>query len=455
MAAIERPIQVPRAHAFARLVGGGLTALSLLAVAPHRAAAVELSLWTNLTTAGQATVIQKQANTCAAQQPGVTIKFETVPFDSMYTRLITAMRRGDPPNLMNTLEGAVAFMQAKGGLVPVTDTVQALGRDDFITSYLQAVSKDGDVWGLPDWALHQEVWYRKDLFAQAGLAVPQSWDQLLVAAKALTKPAEGGKPAQYGFAVPMGRALVAPQTFFQFFYAAGGTIMDPKTGDYAFGDEKALAVKTLTFMLELYKAASPPASVEWSWTEYRTAFVKGLVAMTNEWGAVVQMAVEQNPQILDQMGVFPFPSPVVGQPPAASLSGGYYYLVGKSTPEKVAASKTLLKCLYNPSMVGERAASRPIFAIPATRSGYASKEYADNPMLKRFKPELDIIFNQVMQHWYRYGMEGGLNPLAGQIEATTFIGDAIQNAALGKITPDAAVTQMDEQLRFQAEILAH
>ena len=38
--------------------------------------------------------------------------------------------------------------------------------------------------------------------------------------------------------------------------------------------------------------------------------------------------------------------------------------------------------------------------------------------------------------------------------ATTFVGDAIQNAALGKITPEAAVAQMDEQLRFQAEILA-
>ena len=44
-----------------------------------------------------------------------------------------------------------------------------------------------------------------------------------------------------------------------------------------------------------------------------------------------------------------------------------------------------------------------------------------------------------MPTWYRYGMEAGLHPLTGQIEATTFIGDAMQNAALGKITVDAAV----------------
>src|SRR5688572_24506615 len=100
------------------------------------AGAQELSVWSNLTTAAQADIIQKQASACAAQQPGVSVKFETVPFGAMYTRLITAMRRNELPNLMNTLEGAVAFVQAKNGLVPVTDIVQALGKDDFLSSYL-------------------------------------------------------------------------------------------------------------------------------------------------------------------------------------------------------------------------------------------------------------------------------------------------------------------------------
>ncbi|MBI3707331.1 MAG: extracellular solute-binding protein [Proteobacteria bacterium] len=416
--------------------------------------AAEITFWTNLTTASQANVIQKQANACAARQPDLQVKFETVPFGSMYTRLITAMRRNDLPNIMNTLEGAVAFVQAKNGLVPVTDIVAELGKNDFLASYLNAVSKDEQVWGLPDWALHQEVWYRKDLFERAGLKVPNSWDELLVAAKALNQAAADGKPQVYGFAVPMGRALVAPQTYFQVFYAAGGTIFDPKTGGYVFGDQKALAVRSLQFLIDLYKAASPPASVEWSWAEYRTAFVKGQVAMTNEWGAVVQMAAEQNPEILDKMGVFPFPGPSADKKPVASLSGGYYYLIGKSAPEKVAASKKLLRCMYDPKLVAERANSRPIFAIPATHSAFKSEVYQSNEMVKHFKPQLDIIFNDVMQHWYRYGMEAGLNPLAGQIEATTFIGDAIQNAALGKIKAEAAIDQIDEQLHFQAEILS-
>jgi ABC-type glycerol-3-phosphate transport system substrate-binding protein len=55
----------------------------------------------------------------------------------------------------------------------------------------------------------------------------------------------------------MGRALVAPQTYFQIFYSAGGTIFDPKTGVYVFGDQKELATRALQFMIDLYKAGSP------------------------------------------------------------------------------------------------------------------------------------------------------------------------------------------------------
>jgi ABC-type glycerol-3-phosphate transport system substrate-binding protein len=445
-----------RGHGLNRLsshLGRALAVAVALTLAPAVVGAQELSVWTNLTTASQATVIQKQVNACATKQPGVTIKFETVPFGSMYTRLITALRKNELPNLMNTLEGAVAFVEAKNGLVPVSDLVQTLGKDDFIPSYLNAVSRAGEIWGLPDWALHQEVWYRRDLLEAAGLKVPQSWDELLQAAKALNKAGPDGKPAVYGFAVPMGRALVAPQTYFQIFYSAGGTIFDPKTGNYVFGDQKELATTSLQFMIDLYKAASPPASVEWSWAEYRTAFVKGQVAMTNEWGAVVQMAAEQNPAILDKIDVFPFPAPTADKKPAASLSGGYYYLIGKSSPEKIAASKTLLTCLYEPKLVAERANSRPIFAIPATKSAFNSEVYQTNAQVKQFKPQIDKIFSEVMPRWYRYGMEAGLHALAGQIEATTFIGDAIQNAALGKITAAAAIDQIDQQLRFQAEIL--
>jgi ABC-type glycerol-3-phosphate transport system substrate-binding protein len=423
-----------------------------IAAAP--ASATQLTFWTNLTTATQADVIRKQAEECRAEQPGLEINFETIPFSNMYTRLITAMRNDSVPDIMNTEVGPISFLQPRNGLAPMTDMVERLGRDDFLSSYLHAVSKDGEIWGLPDWALHQEVWYRKDLFEKAGIDLPTSWDELLAAAKALNIDENNdGTPEVYGFAVPMSRDQVAAQTFFQFFYAAGGTILDPDTGEYAFADHRDEAVKALSFMLELYKEASPPSSLEWTWSDYRNAFVQGKVAMTNEWGAVVLIAAEQNPEILDKMAAFAFPGPNKDAPAVASLNGGYYYLVGHSTPEREQAAKTLLACMYTPERVAERANSRPIFAIPAMRSAFHSDVYNANEYVQRFTGTLDTIFNDVMQSWYRYGAESGLNSLTGQIEATTFIGDAIQSAALGRITPEEAIDQIDAKLVYQIQLI--
>jgi multiple sugar transport system substrate-binding protein len=410
--------------------------------------AVEIEFWTVLTTAAQTQVIQKQANQCVEGMKDVSVKFSSVTLDGQYTRLLTAIQSGSLPNVMNATEGVVALLNARGALAPATGIVNGLGREDFRPSSLAAVSKGNEVWAVPDWALHQEVWYRKDLFAKAGLQQPKSWSELLAAAKKLTVDTKhDGAIDQYGFAVPMARVQVAAQTFFQIFYSAGGAVLDPKTGRYVFGEQKKTAVEALQFMLDLYKAASPPSSIEWSFNEYRTAFVKGQVAMTNEWGAVVGIAQEQNAAMLDNMSVFPFPGPRADAKPVASLGGGYYYLVTKAAPEKMAASEALVKCMFAPERVAERANSRPIFAIPATKSAFNHPVYTANPMVKRFRPELEVIFNQVMDNWYRYGSEAGLNLVTGQIEATAFVGTAIQNAALGKTSAAEAVDAMDAELR--------
>jgi multiple sugar transport system substrate-binding protein len=409
---------------------------------------VELTVWSNITVKSQADVIARHVNECLAGMSGVTAKFDTVSFDAMYPRLITALEQGKLPNIMNTSEGATAFLQAKGGLVPVDDLIDALGRKDFIESYLHAMSRDGKTWALPDWALHQEVWYRTDLFKERGIAIPRSWDELLQAAKTLTRD------DVYGFAVPMGRVQVAAQTYFQILYSAHAYVFDPQTGAYAFGRQKDTAVKALQFMVDLYKAASPPASIDWQWAGYRTAFVKGQVAMTNEWGAVVSQALEQNPGMLDKMGVFPFPSPDSNREPGGAQGSGYYYIIGKAPAAEVDASKRVLKCMYEPRRVAERANSRPIFAVPATRSAYNSKTYQDHELVRRFKPQLDLIFTKVMPRWYRYGMEAGLHPLNAQIEATTFVADAIQNVALNRWTAQQAVDFIDQQLRFQVSLIS-
>lgn len=409
---------------------------------------VELKFWSNLTVEAQASVMQDQASGCAATLgDGVTVAFEAVPFADMYSRMLTAFRAGQGPDIMNTLEGAVAYGQASGNIVPVDDVIDELGRDDFVPSFLHAVSKDNATWAVPDWALHQEVWYRKDLFAKYGIEIPQSWPELLAAAEKISQ----GESDVDGFAVPLSSALVAPQTWYQFLYANGVYTFDPETGDYAFDKDLDAAVEATQYMIDLYKAASPPESTTWSWTDFRTAFAQGKLGMVLDFGAVIGLAEEQNPAILDSIGTFPLPAPTAGEKPGATLGGGYFYMVGKSDERREQLSKDLVACMMDPDLTAERANTRPVFALPATESAAKSETYLSNKTVQRFSEEIATIRENSLPSWYRYGMEAGLNPLSSQIEATTFIGDNLQAAALGRITAEEAVMTINDELKRLAD----
>jgi len=410
---------------------------------------IRLNFWTTVTVAAQAAAIQQQANQCAKSAGNVTLTFDSITAADTYPKLLAAYQGGNGPDIFNTVDPAVAFAQAAGHAASVDDVINSLGQTDFIPSFLNAVRKDGHIWGIPDWALHQEVWYRKDLFAARGLSVPTTEAELIADARAVDQGPNGIR----GFAVAMGRVQVAPQMLYSFLYADGLYTFDPSKGTYEFGNNQPAESRTLQTMLDLYHSVSPPASLNWQWGDFRTAFVHGQVAMTLDYGSVVGQAASENPSMLDNIAAFPLPGP--NGPGAAVLGGGYYYVIGKSTPARERAAKNLLRCMYAPDRVAERANSRPVFAFPATISAFKSPVYQGNSVVQQFKPVIDMIEQQELPHDYRYGMEHSLNPLAAQIEATTFIGDDMQAAALGRMTAATAIKDINAQLLTQIALTGH
>jgi multiple sugar transport system substrate-binding protein len=407
-------------------------------------AATEITLWTMRTVEAQMGNLRADVAAFEQQNPTIKVTIEAVPYNVVYPKLAAAIQAGTPPNLFNNIEAMVAFMHAKQTLEPIDDVIDGLGRDQFTKKYLDWVTAGGKTWALPDWALHQAVYYRKDLLAQKKLSVPKSWAELLDVAKALNNAKDG----MHGMGVPLGREFVGQQTVGAVMYSAGAYVYDPVTRQYVFDKIKDKAVRALRFLVELYKSASPAASIDWSWGEYRTAFVKEKVAMTFEWGAVVGQAASENPALLDKIGVFPFPGPDASDyPPKANFGGAYFFTVSKAEPAKVEASKKLLRFLWAPDRLAKRANTRPVFAMPPVKAVFESAVYQNDLMVKRFSPELRMLYRDVMPYEQRHGLEAGLNPLAGLIESSYVFGDAVQNVILRNWTPERAVDWIDGQLQ--------
>ena len=421
------------------------------AVPASAASDEKIVIWTNLTAEAQMNILTKQF-TEIGEELGVEVEVNAVSLNDLYTKMATGKETGDIPDMMQTAEASVAYLQQQDLLMPMDDIIDELGRDEFMKSALDMCSKDGVVWGIPDWVLHTSVWYNKAMFEEYGVTVPTNWEEFKEAAKKLTVDTDNdGNIDVYGFPVPMDANLVATQTYYPFLCSEGLTILDPVTGEYVFDKNIEQEIEIMDYIIDLYKEVSPPAALTWTWSDYRNGLVEGNIAMTLDMGAVVKIAMENNPEMVENLGCFDLPAK--NGPAAANFGGTYNFLATKQDdPEREELIKEFLRRLYVPERTAERALSRPLFAFPSQNSAF--EIYKNDPAVMAFEEEMNYIYASLRDSaWYAYGMENGMNQLNTSMQATTFFGENMQSVALGMMDSEEAIALIDEGLVEQIDMI--
>ena len=403
-----------------------------------------LVIWTNLTADAQYEVLNKQF-TELAEELGVTVTVEKVSFSEMYEKLATAVASGEAPDIMHTNFGGTAYLYENESIVALDSIIDTIGSDDFSEAYIKVLTgKDGHIYGLPDWAMHTSVWYRKDLFEENNLEVPTTWAEFLAVAEALNGT------VMNGFNVPLDGTQVAAQTLYEMMCSYGIYFTDPATGEYVFDQEKDQAIEVINYLKELYDKTSPAASLAWSWGDYRNALaVTGTVAMSLDMGAVIGNAQGNNPDMVEKLGCFDFPG--VDGNKAASFGSGYCFVATEQESDARTALVTdFLEALYTPERAAERALSRPMFAFPSYKPAF--EIYKASEKVALFQDEVAYILDAYENGtWYWYGMEAGLNGMSAYIESTGIFGVALQGVCDGTYTAEEAYNLINEDLLSYAE----
>ncbi len=161
-------------------------------------------------------------------------------------------------------------------------------RSAFYPTFLEALSYNDKLYALPTESFGAALTYRKDLFAQYGVKVPRTIDELVAAARTLTRDTNGdGTIDLYGVA-GRGRAGEEPAILVSgFAWAFGGTWFEggaataaeirTKKARPAF-DTSAFR-KGFTVYCDLLKRYGPPASQDYTWYELVQDGREGRVAM--------------------------------------------------------------------------------------------------------------------------------------------------------------------------------
>ncbi len=352
-----------------------------------------------------------------AANPGTTVKIEVTVADGLPTKILTALHSGSPPDLINAQHGWVVPYAQQGLIQPVDDAID--NKDDFYPAAIQYDTWDSKLWGVPYRIESIAMLYNKDMFKAAGLDPenpPQTWDQLIDAAKKLTHD------DQYGFAITGGGEF--GNTVFRslpFIWENGGSIISEDMTKATVNEPAAVAaVKFYTDMLVTYHV-SPPSTLQNDGTANRHLFASGKAAMYEAGQFDLPAVKQENPKI--NIGVMMMVHPEGKDP--ASILGGWSLVIPKDAPN-AAGAKKLVKFLSQPDNMAELT-----YTFPARKSAMSMPQFQD-PELKVFKDMLPYARTLPAQkNW---------------IQITQAYFNGVQSVLTGDAEPQAAMDQAADDI---------
>jgi multiple sugar transport system substrate-binding protein len=289
-------------------------------------------------------------------------------------------------------------------------------------------SYQGDMYGLPYDGESTGLFYRKDLFAAAGIdGPPTTWAELQADAAKLTNKAK----RQYGIAM-FATTGETSYYFTPFLYQAGGTETTDDDQHPALNTPEAL--KAAEFYTGLAKYSPPDL---WASNSYdgRVAFATGKVGLYIAGAWLVGDLQRSFPKVTSKWATAPLPTMDEGSPCATTIAGNSLMMFSQSK-EKDATWKWIefLSAPQNLSLWNIGTKKDPSSLLPPRSSLLNDPRVFDNnPLLAGFADNMKCGITNTSQsvHW-------------GEVDQGP-LSNALAKAIYGKEDPDSAMNDAQQQ----------
>jgi multiple sugar transport system substrate-binding protein len=358
--------------------------------------------------------------------------------------LIARLGANKAPDLLHETAGvpwAYYAMQGPNSLLPVDDMIAEL-KGEYTESQMKHSYIDGHYRAVPFAVGPVVLFCRKDLFQKAGLKLPQTWDELLTAAQTLTQDTnKDGTIDIYGYSPNGGRQWMTQYEFHSYMMSNGAYATEEK-GRVVFNSPKT--VEALKFFIKLFDPkTAPPGASNHKYSDTQTNFIMGKAAMVFSFGYLPRRVSEQNPDIVPYVTAVPVPRHTLQIP---RRSGGdtnsFFISAATKNPNEV---KRLLRFILTKESTLEINQAYPGGNLPAQTSVRESKEYMENPVLKKF-PEATKVLIDETKYSHFVGGEFVQNPGTGQMELKLPLPECVQRVLIDGWTPERAVEETHNKL---------
>lgn len=361
--------------------------------------------------------------------PDVRVNINFVPGTSgeFLNRLVTQFAAKDPTVDVISIDviWPASFAMA-GWLEPLDRYFTPEARRAYTPGAIQAATIDGKIYAVPLYYDAGVLYYRRDLLQKYGIAVPETWDDLIQQSKRIME-AEND-PQLWGFLFQGAKIEALTNSYLEVLWSMGGDVLDER-GKVILDSPKAVeALRLLLSMVEPHRI-TPRWVVEQRTDDTRLVFQDGRVVFLRNWTYAWSLFQGPDSKVRGKtyIGVLP---KTAGYDHASTL-GGWFLGISAYSRYKEQAWR------FVQFLTGERGqklmATRMNF-LPALLTTYNDPEViATNP---HFGPLLPVV------------LSARARPRVPEYTQLSSIMQTYLNAALaGQMSPEDAVAQMSSEVR--------
>ena len=353
--------------------------------------------------------MQRLTSDFTTKNPGVTVKWVTLEENVLRQRVTTDIAtKGGQFDILTIGTYEVPIWAKQGWLLPLEKLGSGYDVDDLIPPIRAGLTVNGKLYAAPFYGESSMIMYRKDLFEKAGLKMPAAptWDFIADAAKKLTNRSTEtygiclrGKP---GWGENMALLTAMANSF-------GARWFDEKWKPEFDGPEWK---RTLTFYVDLMKAAGPPGASTNGFNENLALFNSGKCGMWID--ATVAASMVSNPReskVADKVGFALAPTAGLGK--GANWLWAWTLAVPAGSKKADAAEKFI-----------SWATSKDYIALVASKEGWANvppgtrKSLYSNPEYLKAAPFAKVTLDSI----------NSADPIHGTVKPKPYVG--VQFAAI-------------------------
>jgi multiple sugar transport system substrate-binding protein len=319
--------------------------------------------------------------------------------------------------------------------------IESLDPDDFHAAGWQAAHYDQRLYGVPSQTTPELLFYRRDLFKEAGLNPPRTTDELLHAAQKLHRPDQG----RYGIAWNAARGTALGHTFIMACSDFGQPVLNLNKINGHFdafnlkGQNFRPMINTPTglqaaeYLLELMRF-SPPDILSMSWFERIQPYAAGKVAMAYGYTILAPyFELDTNSPAFQKTDYLPHPSGHNGAPIAPV--GGFVLGIPNNLPEKrQAMAAKALTAFTSPE-------AQKLYVLNGSRTAPRYSVGSD-PEINSLSPIFQAVdtmsWRDELQYWPR-------PPVLQITEIIKVCGEVFHDMLRGIITPKQAVIEAQDR----------